>query len=102
MAVGLVNCIWSLLTMLWILIRFNKPGMSWRLKRSIRRRYLEYVLLYCIFSWPICLISLPYYEYNPITGVHIIGTNFVDTTYDAIILLSGAIIAITRFRDRVL
>ena len=101
-------------TVVWLTFRFKKPGMSGELKRQIRARYIEYVVLYAVFSWPICMVTKPSYRYLKTMNSYVGGTNWVGTTEDSstfdqveaffmsIVLLSGFFIAISRLRDRLL
>lgn len=76
--------------------------MSGGLKREIRARYIEYVVLYAIFSWPICEITKPNYRYISTLSSYIGGTVYVNGFFGALVLLSGFIIALSRMRDRLL
>jgi hypothetical protein len=88
--------------------------MSGALKREIRARYIEYVVLYAMFSWPICLVTKPSYRYLETLNSYVGGTNWIGPTdYDTameklvtflntIVLLSGFFIAMSRMRDRLL
>jgi hypothetical protein len=76
--------------------------MSGGLKREIRSRYIEYVVLYTIFSWPICLVTFPFYNYFTFLNSFIAGTLYVQTKFSAIVLLGGFLIAVSRMRDRLL
>jgi len=59
----MVNCSAATYTVIWLTIRFKKPGMSGGLKREIRARYIEYVVLYALFAWPICFVTKPNFKY---------------------------------------
>lgn len=61
--VCLTNCAGATYVIIWLVIRFKKPGMSGDIKREIRARYVEYVVLYAIFSWPVCLVTRPSFRY---------------------------------------
>jgi hypothetical protein len=76
--------------------------MSPKLKREIKRRYIEYVVLYIVFSWPICYLTKPHYMYQEQVNVYMGGTKYCDNPYTAFIMQSGSIIALTRLRDRLL
>jgi hypothetical protein len=89
--------------------------MSGELKREIRARYIEYVVLYAMFSWPICVITKPSYRYLDTLQSRVGGTRWVGTTQyqdsgwdnaqsmlQALVLLSGFLIALSRMRDRLL
>lgn len=100
-----MNCAFALYTMVWILIRFQKPGISSILKREIRSRYLEFLVLQACFSWPICYITKPAYRYFGSVQLFMGGTKMVDTTTNSwffIILCSGIWIGCSRFRDRLM
>lgn len=88
--------------MLWLTFRFKKPGMSEGVKREIRARYIEYVVLYAVFSWPICMVTKPSYRFYETLNSYIGGTIYIDKYFRSIVLLSGFIIAISRIRDRLL
>jgi len=112
--IALANCALATQTVVWLTFRFKKPGMSGTLKREIRARYIEYVVLYAMFSWPICLVTKPSYRYLETLNSYVGGTNWVgpatgDTAFEslatflnAIVLLSGFFIAMSRMRDRLL
>jgi len=76
--------------------------MSGGLKREIRARYVEYVVLYAIFSWPICLVTKPSYRFISTLNSYIGGTTYVDGWFKGMVLLSGFLIAMSRMRDRLL
>lgn len=91
---------------IWLTKRFQKPGMSGGLKREIRSRYVEYVVLYAVFNWPICAITKPSYRYLPSLGTFLGGTKYIGVNLDfkscisVFILFSGILIAGQRLRDR--
>lgn len=74
--------------------------MSGDLKNEIRQRYIEYVVLYAIFSWPICVVNKPSFHYIPQINSYIGGTNYINKWYKQIVLFSGTIIALSRLRDK--
>ena len=81
--------------------------MSGQLKNEIRARYIEYVVLYAIFAWPICLATKPNYRYlapfrSYVGGTVWIGADDFINYFYALTLLSGALIALSRMRDRLL
>jgi len=76
--------------------------MSGGLKREIRARYIEYVVLYAMFSWPICFITKPTYRYISTLNSYLGGTYYVNNYARGLILLSGLLIALSRMRDRLL
>ena len=88
--------------MVWLTFRFKKPGMSGSIKKEIRARYVEYVVLYAMFSWPICHLTKPSYRYIPTANAYLGGTIFAHNYLEAITLLSGFFIAASRMRDRLL
>ena len=104
--IALINCVFATYIVVWLTNRFKKPGMSGDLKREIRSRYVEYVVLYAVFNWPICAITKPYYNYLPSIGTSLGGTNYIGVQLDfkscvsIIILFSGILIAFQRLRDR--
>lgn len=112
--IALSNCTLATYTVVWLTFRFKKPGMSGQLKREIRARYIEYVVLYAMFSWPICLVTKPSYRYFNTLNSYVGGTIWVgfsssadwlsmlDAYLQAIVLLSGFFIAFSRMRDRLL
>jgi len=56
--------------------------MSGKLKREIRSRYVEYIVLYAVFNWPICLITKPSYRYIPSLSAFLAGTKYVGVNFD--------------------
>jgi hypothetical protein len=82
--------------------------MSGKLKREIRSRYVEYIVLYAVFNWPICLITKPSYRYIPSLSAFLAGTKYVGVNFDVksvasvVVLFSGVIIAVQRLRDRLI
>jgi hypothetical protein len=76
--------------------------MSGSIKKEIRARYVEYVVLYAMFSWPICHLTKPSYRYIPTANAYLGGTIFANNYLEAITLLSGFFIAASRMRDRLL
>jgi hypothetical protein len=104
--VALINCVFATYIVIWLTNRFKKPGMSGGLKREIRSRYVEYVVLYAVFNWPISAITKPSFRYLPSLGSYLGGTNYIGVQLDfisvvsVIILFSGILIAFQRLRDR--
>jgi len=92
------NIFLSVIILIFVRIRLQRPGMSGNLKQQISRRYLEFVMVFAIFSWPICYFTKPTYkwsnEYQTFWG----GTKYV-ANWNAIVFLSGIVVAITRIRD---
>lgn len=82
--------------------------MSGKLKREIRSRYVEYIVLYAVFNWPICLITKPSYRYIPSLSAFLAGTKYVGVNFDlksvasVIVLFSGVLIAAQRLRDQLI
>ena len=80
--------------------------MSGGLKREIRSRYVEYVVLYAVFNWPICAITKPSYRFLPSLGTFLGGTKYIGVNLDfkscisVFVLFSGILIAGQRLRDR--
>lgn len=72
--ISLANCIYATGMVIWLTNRFKKPGMSGGVKREIRSRYVEYVVLYAVFNWPICALTKPSYRYMPSIGMYLGGT----------------------------
>jgi hypothetical protein len=75
---ALINCSLATYTVLWLTFRFKKPGMSEGVKREIRARYIEYVVLYAVFSWPICMVTKPSYRFYETLNSYIGGTIYID------------------------
>ena len=98
----LSNCALATQTVVWLTFRFKKPGMSGDLKKEIRARYIEYVVLYAIFSWPICYVTKPSYRFVSTLNSYIGGTIYVESWFGGLVLLSGFLIAASRMRDRLL
>lgn len=74
--------------------------MSGDLKREIRARYVEYIVLYAIFDWPTCAITEPFYYYAASVQSFFGGTRFIGnasnmfwTVGSIITLFSGVLIA---------
>jgi len=59
------NIIFALIAMAFVYVRLNKGGMSSELKSQISRRYLEFVVIFVILSWPINNLLRPEYRYDP-------------------------------------
>lgn len=89
--------------MIWVTCRLKKPGVSGKIRREIRARYVEYMLIYTLFSWPICFVTKPSYRYIPSLNSFIGGTKMVYSTESGytLVLLSGLIMAVSRLRDRI-
>jgi hypothetical protein len=58
------NIFFALIAMAFVYARLNKGGMSSELKSQISRRYLEFVIVFVILSWPINNLLRPEYKYN--------------------------------------
>lgn len=54
----------ALFVMLLIVWRLRKKGMNKLIKKSIRKRYLEFVLLLSLCSWWMQLVMKPSYRYE--------------------------------------
>ena len=105
--IALANCTFVTYRMIWTTKRLKKPGMSGRLRREIRSRYIEYMVIVAVFSWPICYITKPSYRFYPSLNTFVGGTKYIDGNnwFDygrALVLWSGLIIAGSRLRDRLL
>jgi len=88
--------------MIWITLRLKKPGVSGKIRREIRSRYIEYMMLYVSFSWPICYMTKPSYRFYASLNAFVGGTEWI-TGQRAIfvpVLLSGVILSLSRLRDR--
>lgn len=88
--------------MIWVTIRLKKPGVSGKIRRELRARYVEYMVIVAIFSWPICYVTKPSYRYIPSLNAFIGGTNMIhNSEYQlSTVLLSGLLLALSRLRDR--
>jgi hypothetical protein len=88
--------------MIWVTVRLKRPGISGTIRREIRARYIEYMVIYAIFSWPICFLTKPSYRYIPSLNSFIGGTKFVtgDEYGRCLVLMSGVLLAASRLRDR--
>ena len=75
--IALGNCIFASYRMIWVTMRLKKPGVSGAIRREIRARYVEYMLIYTLFSWPICYVTKPSYRYIPSLNAFIGGTKMV-------------------------
>jgi hypothetical protein len=115
--IALSNCALATYVVVWLTIRFKKPGMSGKIKRQIRSRYIEYVVLYAMFSWPTCVVTKPSYRYFATLKSYVGGTVWVGknkymdnypwwdgifVAFNSIVLLSGFIIAMSRMKDPLL
>lgn len=104
--ISLANCVFATYIVIWLTNRFKKPGMSGGVKREIRSRYVEYVVLYAVFNWPICALTKPSFRYMPSIGMYLGGTSYIGVHLDfksclsVFILFSGFLIALQRLRDR--
>jgi len=100
--IALGNCIFACYRMIWVTIRLKKPGVSGKIRRELRARYVEYMVLYAIFSWPICYITKPSYRFIPSLNAFIGGTQFVSRGEYIFtpVLLSGVLLSASRLRDR--
>jgi len=61
------------------------------------------MLIYTLFSWPICFVTKPSYRYIPSLNAFIGGTKMVYSNElgFTLVLLSGLIMALSRLRDRI-
>ena len=50
--------------MIIIILRLNRKGMNKLIKKSIQRRYLEFVLLLTLCAWWMNLVMKPSYRYE--------------------------------------
>ena len=75
--VAVLNCVLATYIVVWLTKRFKKPGMSSALKREIRARYIEYVVLFVLFNWQIGIITKPSYRFVPSLEILRGGTYFV-------------------------
>ena len=94
----IINLVLTVIVMFVVAKRLSNPGMTSNLKNQIRSRYLEFVAIFILLSFPILYVTRPEYKYtienSTITG----GTNYV-TGYMTIFCGAGVFMAITRLRD---
>ena len=62
------NICFALIAMAFVYARLKKGGMSSELKSQISRRYLEFVVVFVILSWPINNLLRPEYKYDKSLG----------------------------------
>jgi hypothetical protein len=62
------------------------------------------MVLVAVFSWPICYITKPSYQYFPSVNTYVGGTNYVSGYKSGkfLVLFSGVIIAASRMRDQLI
>ena len=104
-AIAFSNIFVASIVMVLVLIRFRKKGMNPSIKKQISQRYLEFVVLLAIFSWPICYLTKPSYRYDAeITPVpmYVGGTRYIHHWYTYLICTFGLLVALSRMRDKLL
>ena len=89
--------------MLLVSHRLNKPGMTSDVKTQIKARYIEFVVVFVILSFPINIITRPEYKYTVTnTGagnLYQAGTLYANTWWKCSICSFGILMAFSRFRD---
>ena len=90
--------------MIIIMMRLNRKGMNKLIKKSIQRRYLEFVLLLTFCAWWMNLVMKPSYRYEKDADPPQFQgkTKYSDHWYEIVTLLFGFLMALSRLRDQVL
>lgn len=68
--------------------------MSGDLKREIRKRYVEYIVLYAIFDWPTCAVTEPIYYYVGSVQSFFGGTKFIGAASSSLFWSLGGILTL--------
>ena len=97
--VTIANILFSVFLMLLVSHRLGKPGMTSDVRTQIKARYIEYVLVFVILSFPINIITRPEYKYTTISSGYQAGTLYADKWWKCTICGFGIIMAFSRFRD---
>ena len=58
------NIVFVAVAMPFLYTRLKKGGISKEIMKDIRKRYLEFVLIFVVLSLPISLLLKPYYKFN--------------------------------------
>ena len=62
--ITLWNFCLGIIIMSFVFYRFRTKGMSKQIKQSIQKRYLEFIIVYCLLEGPFIYHAKPHFEYQ--------------------------------------
>ena len=74
------------------------------IKKSIQKRYLEFIIVYCVMEGPFIYYAKPQYEFKVVNeqySGYVGATRYIGTYYGSIVTLFGLVIAVSRMRDKI-
>ena len=104
---SIINILIAMFMMGWVFLRFRKFSINKEVKVTIQRRYIEYLLVFCLLEFPVLFFTRPVYHWQrPKYDGHTTsepffagGTDFVEKKLEICVLYFGVIIAMGRLRD---
>ena len=88
--------------MIFVVITFRTKGMSKEIKKSIQKRYLEFIIVYILLEGPFIFYSKPQLYYDSETHVYSGETIYISQWYLCLVTLFGFFVAISRMRDKII
>ena len=102
LAISGANMLLGIITMVFVLIRFRTKGMSENIKKQIKQRYLEFIIVYSLLEGPFIYYAKPAYEYADEYGVYVGSTRYIENAGGFFVTIFGFLIALSRMRDRII
>ena len=100
-AIAIINILLGIIIMVFVVITFRTKGMSKEIKKSIQKRYLEFITVYILLEGPFIFYSKPMLYYDSETHVYSGETIYISHWYLCIVTLFGFFVGISRMRDRI-
>ena len=96
------NIALGIVIMIFVVITFRTKGMSKEIKKSIQKRYLEFIVVYSVLEGPFIFFSMPELNYEAHKHLYRGKTRYINEWYAFAVTLFGFGIAISRMRDKIL
>ena len=97
-----MNSAFSVICMIFVVTRFRRHSISQSIKKQIRKRYMEFVILFAVLEIWIVWATQPTFRFDSHRNGYVGSTKYIEEWYFPIITLFGAVIALSRLRDRLL
>ena len=100
--ISICNIALGIVIMVFVVVTFRKKGMSKEIKKSIQKRYLEFIVVYSLLEGPFIFFSMPDLDYKADKHLYSGMTTYINSWYAFAVTLFGFGIAISRMRDKIL
>jgi hypothetical protein len=102
--ITVINIVISFIVLLLVYLRLKKGGTSMEIKKQISTRYVEFVLVFVLLSFPIVLLMKPSYTWLPdptpyAPGYFVGGTKLAKGLWIPVCGF-GILMAVSRLRDQ--